>query len=121
MTEKPFDGIYFLPADEEKELELHFFHLKGEYESAVPEGKDLYHIAFFDRGQDGLPRFDAAFEAVLGDPTKYVTNLVGAETYGCILRKTNKSGKWWDDYLKRALQKITIQRMKTALQSIAEN
>jgi hypothetical protein len=121
MKNEEFDGIYFLPADEEKELELHYFHLKGEYESAVPEGKDLYHIAFFDRGADGMPRFDGSFEAVLGDPSAYVTNLVGAETYGCILRKTNKSGKWWDHYLKSALQKITIQRMKTALESIANN
>jgi hypothetical protein len=116
-----YDGFYFLPADQDDSIELHFFDLQGEYENGVAENKDLYHIAFFDRDASGQPKFDASFEAVIGDPWTYVNNLIGAETYGCILRKTDKSGKWFDDYLTKALQKITIRRMKVALESIANN
>jgi hypothetical protein len=121
MSEKPpseFDGMYFLPSNDENAIEMHFFTL---HEQGVPVRPDLYHIAFFDRDENGNPKFDGAFEAVLGDPKAYVMNLIGAETYGCILRKTDTSGKWWDHYLKRALQKIIMIKMKTALESIANN
>ena len=121
LPKDEFDGLYFLPGEEDGELEIHYFHLKDEYANSTPIGTDLYHIAFFDRDDEGQPKFDAAFEAVLGDPSVYITNLVGAETYGCVLRKTDKSGKWFEEYLKKALQKITIRRMKNALESIANN
>lgn len=113
-----FDGFYFLPSEKENTIEMHFFTLQDQ---GTPVQQDLYHIAFFDRDENGNPRFDGSFEAILGDPKAYVTNLIGAETYGCILRKTDTSGKWWNDYLKRALQKIMIMKMKTALESIAKN
>lgn len=116
-----YDGFYFLPAEEDDQLELHFFHLKDEYADGVAENKDLYHIAFFNRDEEGQPKFDGSFEAVIGDPSAYIHNLIGAETYGCMLRKTNKSDKWFENYLTKALQKITIRRMKVALESIANN
>ncbi len=116
-----YDGFYFLPADEDHQLELHFFHLGEEYSNGVAENKNLYHVAFFDRDKEGQPKFDGSFEAVIGDPSAYVHNLIGAETYGCVLRKTDKSSKWFEDYLTKTLKKITIKRMKTALESIANN
>lgn len=114
-----YDGFYFLPSEEEDQLELHFFHLKDEYADGVAENKDLYHVAFFDRGKDGQPTFDGSFEAVIGDPSAYIHNLIGAETYGCMLRKTDKSDKWFQDYLTKALRKLTIKKVITYAESIA--
>jgi hypothetical protein len=35
------------------------------------------------------------------------------------LKKTEKSGKWFEEYLKRALNYITIKKMKAYAESIA--
>lgn len=123
-----YDGFYFLPIENEEEdegLGFQFFKLKDEYENGKPIGGnqngDMYHIAFFGRDEEGLAVFDDAFEAILTDPTVYIENLVGADVYGCVLRKTDKSSDWFDDYLKKTLSKIGITKLLNSAKSIAEN
>ena len=79
----------------------------------------MYHIAFFRRDEEGNPIFDDHYEAILGDPETYIKGLTGAGLYGCVLKKTEKSGKWWEEYLKRALSYVTIKKLKTYAESIA--
>jgi len=121
-----FDGIYFLPYEDEKEegLLISYFDFKNEMADGTPiEGTAIgpkYHIAFFKQGEDGMPVFDETFEAILGDPGKYIQNLTGAGVYGCVVKKTNKSQKWFEDYLNRTLNHITMKKMVGCLKSILE-
>jgi len=106
MAKDEFDGFYFLPGEDDYELQFAYFKFKdGEFDGkpvdASPLG-DKYHIAFFRRDANGDPMFDEEFEAIFTDPSIYVQGLVGSKLYGCVLRKTDKSNKWWDEYLERA-------------------
>ncbi len=120
-----YDGIYFLPGDEDNELVISCWEFKAntEYAGAKPIGGSkighMYHIAFFRKGEDGSPVYDDHYEAILGDPEAYIKNLTGAGLYGCLLKKTDKSGKWFDEYLKRALSYVTLKKLKAYAESIA--
>ncbi len=119
-----YDGIYFLPGQEDNELILSYFDFKQEMAGGEPiDGNSfghMYHIAFFKRDEEGNPIFDDSFEAILGDPATYIKNLTGSGVYGCVVKKTEKSSKWFEDYLNRTLGHITIKRMVGALNSILE-
>jgi hypothetical protein len=115
-NEETYDGFWFLPCDEEG-LNLSFFTFKDEYGGGTPIGGnqlgDNYHLAFFKENEEGLPEFDDAFEAILGDPESYIKNLVGAGLYGCVVRKTTKTGKWFDDYLKSVVGSVIVDNVKS--------
>jgi hypothetical protein len=115
-NEETFDGFWFLPCEEEG-LNLSFFSFKDEYGGGTPIGGnqlgDNYHLAFFRENEEGLPEFDDAFEAILGDPESYIKNLVGAGLYGCVVRKTTKTGKWFDDYLKSVVGSVIVDNVKS--------
>jgi hypothetical protein len=118
-----YDGIYFLPGEDEDELVLSYFDFNKEMADGIPiENTNfgyMYHIAFFRRDDEGNPIFDDHYEAILGDPETYIKGLTGAGLYGCVLKKTEKSGKWWEEYLKRALSYVTLKKLKTYAESIA--
>jgi hypothetical protein len=114
-NEETFDGFWFLPCDEEG-LNLSFFTFKDEYGGGTPIGGnqigDNYHLAFFKENEEGMPEFDDAFEAIIGDPQSYIKNLVGAGLYGCVVRKTTKTGKWFDDYLTSVAGSVIVDSVK---------
>jgi hypothetical protein len=125
QQEKPsadYDGIYFLPGDEQGELVLSYFDFSDEMAGGVPVENtnhgSKYHIAFFQRGDDGKPVFDESFEAILGDPALYIKNLAGSELFGCVVKKTTKSDKWFDNYLKRINEQIETLKTISLLKSI---
>ena len=111
MDIKPeeYDGIYFLPDDDIEANEddmkiLYWKHQAKSYRESKPVDKgNSYHIAFFKQGKDGRAVYEDSFEAVLYDPATYISNLHGANCYGCIVRKTEKSEKWFKKYLQGAL------------------
>jgi hypothetical protein len=115
-NEETFDGFWFLPCEEEG-LNLSFFTFKDEYGGGTPIGGnqmgDNYHLAFFKENEEGMPEFDDAFEAILGDPESYIKNLVGAGLYGCVVRKTTKTGKWFDNYLKSVVGSVIVDNVKS--------
>ena len=115
-NEETFDGFWFLPCDE-KGLNLSFFTFKDEYGGGTPIGGnqlgDNYHLAFFKENEEGMPEFDDAFEAILGDPESYIKNLVGAGLYGCVVRKTTKTGKWFNDYLTSVKDSVIVDNVKS--------
>jgi hypothetical protein len=125
MEPKSFDGFYFLPGLDDDSLGFQYFNLKDEFDNGKPINGtsigDMYHIAFFSRGEDGSPVFDDAFEAILADPSIYIQGLIGANIYGCVLRKTDKSDGWFNNYLMKALGKIGINKLMKAAKSVAEN
>jgi hypothetical protein len=115
-NEETFDGFWFLPCEEEG-LNLSFFTFSNDVGGGTPIGGnqmgDNYHLAFFKENEKGLPEFNDAFEAILGDPESYIKNLVGAGLYGCVVRKTTKTGKWFEDYLFSITNPDTIDTMKS--------
>lgn len=114
-----YDGFYFLPGDNEGDLTLAFFKFNGDTDYGKPvESSDLgdkFHIAFFKRNEDGNPVFDDHFEAIFVDPIVYIKNFVDTNLYGCVLRKTENSQKWWEEYLTRAKEtcKMYFAEQKT--------
>lgn len=119
------DGIYFLPGSEKSELIISYFSFRdAELSAAKPvdntDNGNMYHVAFFKSDANGEPCFDDSFEAIFTDASTYVNNLAGANLYGCMVKKTEKSSEWFDDYLKRTLGHITMRRMIGCLNSILE-
>lgn len=109
---KEYDGFYFLPGDEDDEIKFQFFTLQDEFADGKPQDNtsvgDCFHIAFFKSDKEGNPIFDDTFEAIFACPTTYIKNLIGMDLYGCMLRKTDKSVKWFNDYLTRAKNRVIL-------------
>lgn len=121
-----YDGFYFLPGDDENGLTIAYFKFKPGEDFDAPPVSDsplghTYHIAFFRRDVNGDPMFDDSFEAIFTDPAIYIQRLIGAELYGCVLRKTEKSSKWWEEYLTRAQKTCMINKMINVAKGIVES
>ena len=116
QNDQTFDGFWFLPCDKDG-LKLSFFTFGEEFGGGTPIGNssigDVYHLAFFKENEEGMPEFDDAFEAILGDPESYIKNLVGAGLYGCVVKKTTKSGKWFEDYLTSVVGSVIVNSVKS--------
>jgi len=124
---KEYDGLYFLPdPDEPGGILIDYFKLKGsEYKKqkkldARPYG-DCYHIILIEKDNNNMPKVTEPFEAILYDPDTYIDNFLGTDIYGCILRKTDKSGKWVEDYLEKMDENVKLQKLYRLARSIAEN
>jgi len=106
------DGFYFLPGEEEGDLQLKYFSFTDELSGGKKLGgsdvADTWMIAFFRKDEDGSPIFDESMEAIFYDPKTYIAQLAGTGLYGCMLRKTDKSVKWFNDYLKNIKESFTI-------------
>ena len=124
-----YDGFYFIPSvdddDGEDSYKLAFFNLKEEYANSKPvdgsEMGSMYHMCFFKTADNGAPVFDDAFEAILADPIVYINNLTGSGLGGCIVKKTDKSEKWWTDYLDYITGGEFKKKVVEAFGSIADN
>ena len=119
MTEN-YDGFYFLPNKQENSALFNFFTFDEDDGDLANSKKvdskneigDLWHIAFFTKDENDNPQFNDSFEAIFSDPVAYVKNLCGTGLYGCVLRKTDKSVKWFNDYLDKVMNRVTIIRLK---------
>ena len=122
---KDYDGFYILPhRDDDDGLKLSFFDFTDDFEKGEKIEHtslgDKYHVIFLTQGKDGHPELDDHFEAIFADPEVYVKGLLGANIYGCMVRKTENSWKWVEEYLKRLLGRVMINKMKNYAGSIAE-
>ena len=118
MGPSEYDGFYFLPGDDEDQMKLSFFEFDGKLADSKKVDSnnaigDIWHIAFFTQNDEGMPVFDDSFEAILGNPEVYIKNLCGSGLYGCVLRKTDKSVKWFNDYLNKVKNRVTIMKLKS--------
>jgi hypothetical protein len=101
-----FDGIYFLPSSEQDStVKYLFFDLSEEFVSSQKVDHssigDCFHIAFVRPNEKGMPILNDHFEAILIDPMTYLRTLIGTDIYGCIVRKTEKSHLWFNQYVNR--------------------
>jgi hypothetical protein len=118
MQPKPneYDGLYFVPADNdgEEDINVTFFTLEDEYAGGKPLSNntfgDCWYVVFFKNDEEDVEKmkFDEKFEAIFADPFVYLKNLVGTNLSGCILRKTTNSGRWFEEYLKKANNYFTM-------------
>lgn len=121
-----YDLVYFLPHENEEGAEgikFQFCELPpDELGTPIEQGimGDKWHLIFFNEDDEGLPRLEDNFEAILVDPATYLQGLLGAGVYGCVIRKTDKSQKWVDDYLDRILKTVMIKKMQRYAESISE-
>jgi hypothetical protein len=124
---KEYDGFYFLPHYEgdDEGLRFDFFRFSDEYANGVKkdhcEMGDMYHIVFITQDDEGDPVFDENFDAIFVDPVEYVNNLLGADLFGCVIRKTDKSEEWLEKYLTRIKESSKLRNIKSEIQSIADN
>ncbi len=122
---KDFDGFYILPHKDDDGLRLSFFVFNYDFEKWKKIDHtslgDMYHVVFLTQGEDGSPELDDHFEAIFADPEVYVKGLLGANVYGCMVRKTENSWKWIEEYLKKLLGRVMINKMKNYAGSIAKN
>ena len=123
---KDYDGFYILPhRDDDDGLKLSFFDFTDDFEKGEKIEHtslgDKYHVIFLTQGKDGHPELNDHFEAIFADPEVYVKGLLGANIYGCMVRKTENSWKWVEEYLKRLLGRVMINKMKNYAGSIAKN
>lgn len=123
---KDYDGFYILPhRDDDNGLKLSFFDFTDDFEKGEKIEHtslgDKYHVIFLTQGEDGNPELNDHFEAIFADPEVYVKGLLGANIYGCMVRKTENSWKWVEEYLKRLLGRVMINKMKNYAGSIAKN
>jgi len=128
MKPSEYDGLWFLPNDEDEygeSLKLAYFTFNDEFANGVPEDGtdfgDMWHIAFFKKSDDGNPEFDDAFEAIFQDPSVYIKGLSGSGLYGCVVRKTNTSGKWFEDYLTKVIGSVMIKKLSSYAKAIADS
>jgi hypothetical protein len=124
MKNDEYDGFYFIPGDEDDALNLAYFRIKEDSSVGVPieftEVGNMYHIAFFKNGSDGHPEFDEEFEAIFADPSVYIRNLIGMKIYGCVLKKTEYSREWWQEYLEKAKEYCRLLKIKHVVRSLTE-
>lgn len=119
-----YDGFYILPGEDDG-IKLSYFDFKDDFNKGEKIGGnaigDMYHVIFMKAGDDSLPILDDHFEAIFANPETYVRNLLGADIFGCFVKKTENSWKWVDDYLKRTLARVTMIKMKNYAKSLSED
>ena len=116
-----YDGFFFYPQYDEDihvdyKIEAFVFNEKKLKSKKIEftEIGDKYYIAFFKFDKETILKFDEDFEAIFVDPLIYVKNLIGSNLYGCMVRKTSKSGKWFKGFLtdfKNRAKMVTVDKL----------
>lgn len=121
---KQYDGFTIVPDDDPIHSKIVFFELDEESKKGTPiensELGDMYHVVLF-KGENF--DFDETFEAIFVDPVHYAKRLL-PNFYCMFVRKTDKSVKWFEEYLTDLLQRVMIKNLKNykeSLESIASN
>lgn len=126
-TEK-YDGFTIVPDGDFNVSKIVFFELDDESKNGTPientELGDMYHVVIFRMNKEKTDiEYDETFEAIFVDPVFYAKRLL--PTFYCtFIRKTNKSVKWFEEYLTDLLNRVIISKLKyhkEALESISEN
>ena len=125
-TKSSFDGVYFF-ADPNApgHMAQDWFELKGEeYENQTKIGGtplgDMFHVSFIGRDGLGFSTIEQSFEAIFSDVDSYLKGLAGSNVYGVILRKTDKSTKWMEDYRMGVSKNVKIQKLYNIAKSIQQ-
>lgn len=126
-TEK-YDGFTIVPDGNFDVSQIVFFELDDESKKGTPientELGDMYHVIMYRVNKEQTDiEFDDTFEAIFIDPLVYAKSLL-PNFYCTIIRKTDKSVKWIEEFLTDMFNRIIISKLKNykeALESISQN
>lgn len=127
-TPKKYDGFTIVPDGEYGNSKIVFFELGDDAKNGTPiensELGDMFHVVIykFNKEQNDI-EFDDTFEAIFVDPVHYAKRLL-PNFYCTIIRKTNTSVKWFEDYLTDLFGRVILKKLKKhkeALESISTN
>jgi hypothetical protein len=93
VSQTDYDIIFFIPGPTEDSIEIEGSQYKDR--GVKVGGTDLgdeYHIILFKEDEDGKPYELDKFDAILGEPLDYISNLIPMDWYGIVSRKTTTSG-----------------------------
>lgn len=122
-SNEEYDGFYFLPGDDDTELNIAYFNFEGEDKGEFTKESELghtYHIAFFRKNSSGKPVYDEDFEAILLHPETYVKGLIGGNIFGVLMKKTTTTTEWFKDYLNTIRKKLIISDIVDNLKEIRD-
>lgn len=101
-----YDGFFFSPYEDETTLGVNFRFFQHDEKTKGVEihppnilGK-TWHVILFKSISEKKLSYDDSFEAILGDPEMYATNLSKCMLFGCIVKKTTQSETFVKDYIK---------------------
>ena len=105
-----YDGVLFLPTDDEDGFEFRFIQYKQDFGPAVEftEIGEKYHVAFFRRDEAGDFTFYETFEAIFSDPLTYIRNLAGCNLFGTMAKKKANTTEWFETYLTDMKTSVTM-------------
>lgn len=111
-----YDGFGIIPDDEEGNEKVVFFELSDESKNGTPiEGStlgDMYHIVIFKLNPENSDlEYNDSFEAIFIDPLYYAKRLL-PHFYCTMIRKTDKSVKWFEEYLIEIMGRVMIKKLK---------
>jgi hypothetical protein len=112
-----YDGFTVIPGEEDyDESQIVFFNLDENSKEGIPieysPMGDMYHVVLFKAKSDIQDvKFDEAFEAIFIDPLVYAKRLL-PNFYSMFVRKTDKSGPWFEDYMVTLLKELLIHNLK---------
>ena len=112
-----YDGFTIIPGDEDyDDSQVVFFNLEKESSEGIPIDNspvgDMYHVVLFESLPDIEDvKYDETFEAIFIDPLVYAKRLL-PNFFSMFVRKTDKSGPWFEDYMKTLLTELLINTLK---------
>jgi hypothetical protein len=97
LTDKKYDTYFFLPSEDDNILiQGNDYKDPGEQIGGNSIG-DCYHIILFQQGEEGETTSLDKFDAILGAPLEYISEMLPNGWFGIISRKTTTSNVFVED------------------------
>jgi hypothetical protein len=84
------DGVAFVPVSDE-DMNINGFHYKDKGKYITGNTGQYYHVLLYKQTEDMVITECDHFEAILLDPSVYVTNLIKCGYYGIVSKVTEVS------------------------------
>lgn len=101
------DGVMFYPLDDENmDIRGFFYADKSNYKLGV-NGQQFYHIVLYKQDDNKKITESDNFNAVLLDPSVYISNLIKCGWYGFVGKITDTSQKDFDKTYETLIKKTS--------------
>jgi hypothetical protein len=102
LKKEEFDALFFLPGEEKDQLHIEGATYKepGESVGGNSLGK-AYHVILFKENKEGIHDVDR-FDAILLEPLEYMSELIPANWFGIVAKKTTTS----DAFIQKLFDKL---------------
>ena len=109
LKDKDYDFISFLSGEKKDSVEIiaSDYNKRGKSVDAGTMG-EMYHIMLFRDHKTDVERYDDldVFEAILIDPSEYISRLIPAGFYGVVGRKTTTSEQIFKKLLAKMIENV---------------